>query len=152
LSIHNPTNRSANPLAGVEVTSAPDKDKHDFLVSLLKESRYRMVDFMFKQAAVLTLLIGWILSSKEAREFIAGAPIVRKAYAFAVALYALLSIFWAWTFRRRSKCAHKHLLELRYMPEEFYSTLLVTKPLTISFVSMHVAGCAVLIAFLFQIH
>jgi hypothetical protein len=110
-----------------------------------------MIDFMFKQAAVLTLLIGWILSSREAREFIAGAPIVQAAYVFAVALYALLSIFWAWTFRRRSECAYRNLLQLGYMPGEFYTTLVITKPLTISFISIHFAGCAVLIAFLFQI-
>lgn len=37
---------------------ATAKEKHDFLVSLLKESRYGLVDFMFKQAAILFLFLG----------------------------------------------------------------------------------------------
>jgi hypothetical protein len=126
--------------------------KHDFLVALLKESRYGMTHFMFKQGAVLTLFFGWIISSKEARQFIAQARQLRMILACGIVLYSLLFIFWAWTFRRRSQSAYTHLLRLRFMPADFYATLLLTRAAAVSLVSIHVVGSAVLIACLFKIH
>lgn len=82
-----------------------------------------MIDFMFKQTAVLTLFIGWIVSSKDAREFIAAESSVRNVGVCAVALYALLLVFWAWTYRQRSESACRHLLQLAYMPAELPSVI-----------------------------
>jgi len=110
-----------------------------------------MIDFMFKQAAVLTLLIGWIVSSDKARDFIAANPMVRNMGAGVVAFYSFLFVFWAWTYRNRSASAHEHLLKLAYMPADFYSTLLITRQLATSLVGIHVVGCGVLIAFLFHV-
>lgn len=132
-------------------STASAKDKHDYLVALLKESRYGMIDFMFKQAAVLTLLIGWIVSSDKARDFIADNPMVRNMGAGVVAFYSFLFVFWAWTYRNRSASAHEHLLKLAYMPADFYSTLLITRQLATSLVGIHVVGCGVLIAFIFHV-
>ncbi|MBA3571473.1 MAG: hypothetical protein H0W34_05775 [Pyrinomonadaceae bacterium] len=144
--------KSPPPPSEAQATpSAPAKDKHDFLVALLKESRYGLIDFMFKQAAVLTLLIGWVVSSDKARDFIAGANIVQTIGACVVSLYSLLFVFWAWTYRQRSQSAYAHLLALGYMPKDFYATLHVTKRLAVSLVAIHATGCAVLIAFLYQI-
>lgn len=43
---------------------ATDKEKHEFLAAILKETRYGLVDFMFKHGAVVMLFLGWIVSSR----------------------------------------------------------------------------------------
>ncbi len=134
-----------------DTISASEKDQHDFLASLLKEARYGMIDFMFKQAAVLTLFIGWKLSSDDARKFIAAEPGVRVVGVSAVAAYALLLAFWAWTYRIRSHAAYRDLLKIHFMPARYYSPLLITWRLALSLVSAHFVLCTVLIMFLLWI-
>jgi hypothetical protein len=131
--------------------TAPEKEKHEYLVGLLKDSRYHLIDFMFKQAAVLTLLIGWVLSSDKARDFIATAHGVRTIAVVAVSLYCALLIFWACTYRLRSVSAYAELVKLQYMPKHFYGTLLVTKPLAASLICIHVVACVVLVLFLLRV-
>lgn len=127
------------------------KDKHDFLVSLLKESRSGMIDFMFKQAAVLTLFIGWIISSDDAQRFISGEPDLRIPSVFAIALYAFLFIYWILTYRKRSIAAHDRLVELRFMPAEFYFPLLISTRLSVSLVCAQILLCSVLAILLFYV-
>ena len=145
-------NEGATPPEGVEtVTSiAPVQDKHDYLVALFKESRYGLVDFGFKQTAVLTLFIGWIATSETARNFInqhkCGVPSIATG---ALILYFSLFVYWTLTYKRRSQFAYGHLLKLKYLPVEFYAPLRVTSRLVWTFFVMHGATCTSLIAYLF---
>jgi hypothetical protein len=80
------------PIQPLDVTSgaAPPSERHEFLADLLKSTSSALVDLMFKQAAVLTLMLGWILSSKEAHEFIHDHPSIRKIAIPAIVLYFIL--------------------------------------------------------------
>jgi hypothetical protein len=131
--------------------TAPENEQHEYLVALLKESRYHLIDFMFRQATVLTLLIGWIVSSDKARDFIATAQGVRTIAVIAVTLYCALLMFWAWNYHLRSASAYAELVKLRYMPDRFYRTLRVTKPLVATLMCIHFVACAVLVFFLSRV-
>jgi hypothetical protein len=84
---------------------ATAKEKHDFLVALLKESRYGLVDFMFKQAAILFLFLGWIMTSDSVRQFLASSPSMRTFCIFLTIFYAVAFAKWTTTFRNRSTSA-----------------------------------------------
>jgi len=133
-----------------ETDDSPRKERHDFLASVLKESRSELVDFMFKQGAVLTLILGWILSSKEAHDFIQTHPCIRFIGIPSTCMYFVLLVYWIWSYKERSDSAYLHLLNLRYMPGEFYSSLRVTNAVAVSLISAHFILCAVLTAALLQ--
>jgi hypothetical protein len=124
---------------------ATSKDKHDFLVSLLKETRYGMVDFGFKSSTVLTLFIGWIVSSDTAREFVITTPGLRPILVGTIAAYWVLFLYWTWSYRKRSCSAYSHLETLGFLPKEYYSTLVVTKLLVATFAVTHGMMCGTLI-------
>src|SRR2546423_15547382 len=83
------------------------KEKHRFLVNLLKQNRSSLTNFMFQQGAILTVMLGWFLSSKEARDFIQAHPLLRPVL-----------ILWIRGYRQRSNSAYEYLLDLQYMPKE----------------------------------
>jgi hypothetical protein len=130
---------------------APRKEKHDFLAALLRDSRSSLIDFGFKQAAVLTLLLGWFLSSKETHDFIKANQNLRYVIVPGISLYFAFLAFWIWSFRQRSNSAYQHLLNLRYMPKEFYSTLRITDGTAVTYTSAFLALCVVLVMALLQI-
>ena len=125
--------------------AAPDKEKHDFLVGVLKDARSGLIDYMFKQGAVLTLVSGWILSSKDAQKFIGCNRPVQIVIASIIVIYAVLFPMWTLSWRRRSIFAFQQLVELRYMPKEFYSSLRINIPLIAGFIFIHISICAGLV-------
>ena len=134
-----------------ELGHASRQERHDFLASLLKETRSSVVDFMFKQTAVLMLVLGWLLSSKEARDFIQAHPFLRLVFIPSICFYFSFLVFWISGYRKRSNSAYEDLVNLRYMPKEFYTSLRVTNVIAASFISAHFILCVVLIATLLQI-
>jgi len=130
---------------------ASAKEKHDFLVGVLKETRAGVVDFMFKQAAILTLVLGWVISSQTAQAFFAAQPEARYAAAAGVIFLCPFLTRWVLNYRRRSLRACEFLVELRYMPREFYSDIVVTKRFAISLIILYLIACLVLLTCLFYI-
>jgi hypothetical protein len=109
------------------------------------------MDFMFKQTAVIMLLLGWLVSSKEARDFIQAHPFLRLVVIATVCFYFLFMVFWIRGYWQRSNSAYQGLLNLGYMPKEFYISLRVTNLIAAVFVSAFFMLCAVAIAALIQI-
>lgn len=124
---------------------ASAKEKHDFLIGVLKETRAGVVDFMFKQGAILTLVMGWVISSKPAQEFFAAHSAARYAAAAGVMFLCLFLTRWVLIYRSRSQRACEFLLQLGYMPREFYSDIVVTKRFAISLITLYVAAGLVLL-------
>ena len=129
---------------------ASDSEKHAFLVAVLKEALSTITDRMFKHAAILTLILGWMISSDKAREFLS-SDLIRYICSSLLLLYTALFAVWTDAWRRRSQAAFHHLIELRYMPIEFYSPFRIHPGLAASFISIHCAICFAIIAFIFCI-
>lgn len=130
---------------------ASDSEKHAFLVTVLKEALSAITDRMFKHAAILTLILGWIISSDKAREFLDSGRHIRFICSFLLLFYTALFALWTDGWRRRSQAAFQYLIELRYMPIEFYSPFRIHPGLAASFISIHCAICFAMIAFIFII-
>src|SRR5215472_15116598 len=97
--------------------TASRKEKHEFLATILRETRSSLTDFMFGQTTVIMVLLGWGLSSKEAREFIQTHLLLRPVFILAICFYFLFLVFWIRGFWQRSNSAYQGLLNLGYMPK-----------------------------------
>src|ERR1051325_9071521 len=91
---------------------ASTKEKHDFLIGVLKEMRAGVVDFMFKQGAILTLVMGWVISVEPAQKFFKAHPEARYAEATAVVFLCLFLTRSVLTYRNRSRRACEFLVQL----------------------------------------
>lgn len=127
---------------------ASAKERNDFLIDLLRETRAALIDFMFKQSAVLILVIGWIVSSENARKFVAAAE-VRRLGTAGVCIYALLFLYWMRTYSRRSASTQEHLLELQFLPRSYFEPLTISPGLVTSLVAVQLLLCAILMGLLF---
>jgi FtsH-binding integral membrane protein len=137
--------------AAREELGASRKERHDFLATLLKETRSSLTDFMFRQTTVITVLLGWGLSSKEARDFLHTHPPLLWVFIPAICFYFLFLVFWIRGFWQRSNSAYQILVNLRYMPKEFYIGLRVTNLTAAIFIAAFFILFAVVIAALLQI-
>jgi hypothetical protein len=99
---------------------ATTAEKFDTLFGLLKDNYAGVFDFEFKNVTVLTVLLGWGLSSKDARSFLH----IHRGIAYwtcsALLLYVVLLLISVWKFYRRSLLTYAQLSKLGYMPTEYF--------------------------------
>jgi hypothetical protein len=116
---------------------ASPKEKFDTLYELLKEHYAGLIDFEFKHGTVLTLLLGWVLASKDARDFLHSYGGVARFVCVAVLLYAAFHSIWVWNFYRRSLLAYTQLCKLGYMPTEYFEKRCIQSFTVVSFIVLH---------------
>src|SRR5215467_9402496 len=97
------------------------------------------------------LLLGWGLSSEEARDFIHRHQFLLTVFISSICFYFLFLVFWITGFWQRSNSAYQGLLNLGYMPKEFYTLLRITNLTAAIFISAFFILLAVVIAALLQI-
>ena len=130
-------------------STASTKEKHDFLIGVLKDARGSVVDFMFKQAAILTLVMGWVISSEHAQTFFKMHRAARYAGLIGVIFLCLFLTLWVRNYRNRSQEACKSLVRLGYMPENYYDNLVITNRFANSLIILYSVACVVLLVCLF---
>jgi len=121
---------------------ASPKEKFDTLFGLLKDYYAGLLDFEFKHATVLTLLLGWGLVSNEARSFLHSHRAIAWCGCVALILYLVFYAMWVLHFYRRSRLAYSQLAELEYMPSEYFEMRRIQPFTVVSFIALH---CAVVI-------
>lgn len=128
---------------------ASPKEKFDTLFGLLKDHYAGFLDFEFKHATVLTLLLGWGLVSNDARSFFADHPKTAWCGCGGLIIYLVFYSMWVLNFYRRSLLAYSQLAELGYMPTEYFEMRRIQLFSVVSFIVLHwvVVGiiCAVLV-------
>src|SRR2546423_778506 len=100
------------PSGTAQPEKASTKEKHDLLVELLKEARSGFIDFMFKQSAILTLIVSWLITQAEAQKFFSSSVHLRVLTACFILFYAIGFIRWVFAWRNRSVRAFDQLNEL----------------------------------------
>jgi hypothetical protein len=124
------------------------REQYELLLDVLKDTRAGVVDYSFKHGAILTLFLGWIVSSQETQRFL-DASVGRKTASSALILaYGAMYAVWTATWRHRSEVAYKHLVKLDYMPRDYYEDLRVPAFLVVSFVTLQSLGCLTALYFL----
>jgi len=120
-------------------TEASLKDQHEYLVSVLKDTYSGLIDFAFKHGALIAIAMGWLVTSDDARAFLAQSPISRFCLCAAVILLTSFHARWVGVFYRRSVDAHQKLVALGYLPRDFLDLRLIRRHTYVTFVALHIA-------------
>ena len=127
---------------------ASRREQYELLLDVLKDTRSGLVDYSFKNGAILTLFLGWIVSSQETQRFF-DASVGRKTAGSALILtYGAMYVVWTATWRHRSEVAYKQLIKLDYMPRDYYEDLCIPAFLVMSFMTLQSLGCLTAVYFL----
>ena len=59
-------------------TEAVLKEKHEYLVAVLKDTYSGLIDFAFKHGALLAIALGWLVTSDDAVQRQAKVPTWRQ--------------------------------------------------------------------------
>jgi hypothetical protein len=134
-----------------EPFAATAREEYELLARTLKETRDGLIDYSFKHGTILTLIIGWIVSSGTTQEFLKGS-VGRKLLGSAfIGAYWILYTLWTVSWYRRSVAVYQHLIGLKYMPPEYYHDLRIPPVLVASFIALHALGCLVAIYFVLSL-
>ena len=113
------------------------KEKFDTLFGLLKDHYTGLLDFEFKHATVLTLLLGWGLVSNDARSFFDDHRAIAWCGCVGLIVYLIFYSFWVRNFYRRSLLAYSQLAELGYMPTEYFEMRRIQLFSVVTFIVLH---------------
>ena len=130
---------------------ASAKEKFDMLFGLLKDYFNQMVDNSFRHATVEALILGWLITSESARNFLHNNPVVSWFACGWILLYAAFHSTWIWKNYLRSRIAYMQLRKLGYMPSEYFGPRRIPLLMPISFVVLH-WGVAILISSIIVFH
>lgn len=92
------------------------KAHFDVLFASLKGYQEGLFDGAFKSSGFLILVIGWLLTSKDARGYLADNAGARRLCAGALALGAVIYAAVSWRVYSLSQVAFNGLVSLNYLP------------------------------------
>jgi hypothetical protein len=125
-------------------TEAGLKEKHEYLVAVLKDTYSGLIDFAFKRGALLAIAMGWLVTSDDARAFLAHSSTSKFCLCAAVILLTYFHSRWVGVFYCRSVDAHEKLVSLGYMPRDFLDLRLIRRHTYVTFVAVHAATSLVI--------
>jgi hypothetical protein len=129
-----------------EATSnlATSKEQFDLLYANLKYYRDSAIDSVFKVAGFLIVVGGWLVTSKDARAFLASNFTVRLTAVVVIVVIAAVYTLITIRVMRHSQLTFDRLKELAYMPTEHFQEVLIRPSIMIPFV---LANAIISIAF-----
>jgi hypothetical protein len=140
-------NAQAFPAAPASVTAqdqASRKEQYELLHRSMEDAYSGLIDFEFKQAAALTVALGWFITSEGARTFISGNHFAKYSIVLTVLLLTCFHYKWVRTYRDRNHSTLRLIKALRYMPDELLVSREIHPFTVISFSAFHAALAAVL--------
>jgi hypothetical protein len=131
------TNRLPDALEPTSVSQATVQEKFEMLYGMLKETQQWLFDFEFKQATFLFIVLGWIVSSDAAQAFFAAHPSMKVGMVMLLAGVTSFHAWWVYLHYLRSTWVHRRLLDLHYVPTDYYEPQLIQRSLALSFGLSH---------------
>lgn len=116
---------------------ASRKEEHELLYGMLKGAYTGLIDFEFKHAGFMAVVIGWIVTSQHAQLVIASSLPVRVIGTVVVVALTALHGLWCKRWHERSQLSFTKLEELNYMPLTYYESHKMGTYLPLSFASIH---------------
>jgi hypothetical protein len=120
-----------------EITSnkATSKEQFDLLYANLKYYHDSSIDSVFKVAGFLIIVGGWLVTSKDARAFLASSILIRLTAVTVVLIIAAVYTLIAIRVMRNSQLTFNRLKKLAYIPAEHFQEVLIKPSIIIPFVS-----------------
>ena len=122
------------------------KAHFDVLFGSLKGYQDGLFDGAFRASGFLVLVIGWLLTSKEARAYLAENRLPRRLCAAVLAAGSIVYAAVSWRVYALSQAAFRGLVELNYLPAAAYAehrihgatlTLLITQNVALTLVACY---------------
>nr|WP_319387083.1 hypothetical protein [uncultured Roseibium sp.] len=127
-----------------EPKTATPREIHAYLSDQLKSYHDGLIDFAFKHGVILTVILGWVVSSERAQEFLGETESKKIASLAALSLYALAHVLWVRRWYLKSNAVFGQLKDLKYMSIDKYKPQYVTKFMAGTFMAVHFAICTVI--------
>jgi hypothetical protein len=124
---------------GATETPASLKDKHEFLITVLRDTYTGLLDFAFKHGTLLAIALGWLITSDNARDFLSQNAIAKYSICLAALLWTYFYYKWVGVFYNRSSDAYDRLKLLNFMPEDYVVLRVIPKSTRVTFVIFHAA-------------
>ena len=119
--------------------SASNKEKFEYLSSALRTYYDGVIDFEFKHEALLMIILGWLITVESAQKLFATSVTARVCATLAIVILSAFHGLWVLKYYEKSATAYWQLVDLNYMPKEYYMKQKLQPYLYISFVAMHVS-------------
>jgi len=121
-------------MAGATASSATPKEQFDLLYANLKYYRDSSIDSVFKVAGFLIVVGGWLVTSTDARVFLASNILFRLTAVVVIVVIAAVYTLIAIRVMRHSQLTFDRLTELAYMPTEHLQEVLIRPSSVLPFV------------------
>jgi len=125
------------------MTEVEPKIAFDHLYQTLVEYQARFVDIGMKGAGLAVLLLGWLLTSDEARAFIAASVVARCAAVAGTSLMAAAGVLLFGRISHGMRHVQSELDALQYLPRSYYSFRVPSTRASIAIVMLTLAPWAV---------
>src|SRR5262249_12766034 len=109
-----------------------------------KDHYANLIDFELKQGALLALALGWFITSRDAREFLAAHSVARYSLCCMLLLLTSFHSRWVYAFWRRSDVAFRQLESLQYLPSDYVEFQKIPLFTLVSFITIHAVGTLVI--------
>lgn len=106
---------------------------------------------VYKIIAFLLLTVGWLLTSENARNFLRTNTVAFRSALAAIPVIATVHVIIAVGMYRDSLRAVDRLVQLDYMPMEYYADQRITPMLLVTNLALHLALFAVLFLFVYTL-
>lgn len=118
--------------------NGPVEAQFNVLITSLRAYHDGLIDGSFKATAFVLLVLGWLLTSKEARAYLAGSQRVRRLAALALGLGTLVYATISWRAYLFSQSVFAQLVALDYVPLSAYTDQRITAATLAAFVAQNV--------------
>ena len=126
------------------VSDVSPQERFEILHKSLKDILDEYTNDVLRSIAYLLLAIGWIVTSDRSREFLRGN---KRAYRVAIIIVLLIALLHTglayWTFDRSQRMSDL-LVELNYLPHDYYSHLKITPIIFVGNLTLHLGLFATL--------
>jgi hypothetical protein len=106
------------------------KEQFDLLYANLKHYHDSSIDSVFKVAGFLIIVGGWLVTSQDARAFLASSLLIRLTAVAVISVVGVVYVQLAVRVLRESQRTFEMLKRLSYMPTENFQQVVI-RPSTI---------------------
>lgn len=110
------------------------------------EYQLRFIDLMIKGAGFSLLVLGWLLTSNDARAFLAASGPARLALVAGLAVIAAAEILLAIRLMQVLRHLHRELVALDYFPRAYYEFRALSPRVAVAVATLNIAPLFVAVA------
>ncbi len=110
------------------------------------EYQLRFIDLMIKGAGFSLLVLGWLLTSKDARAFLVASGPARLALVAGLTVIAAAEILLAARLVQVLRHLHRELVALDYFPRAYYEFRALSPRIAVAVATLNIAPLIVAVA------